>query len=73
LGSLAFLFLIFAIIKKAWQKFKKEEDSISISLSSNLLVAIFTLLFLSLVTEAFLVVKPAEVFWFFVALTFANY
>jgi len=35
------------------------------------LVATLTMLFISLATEVFTVVKPSEVYWFFAAITMA--
>lgn len=70
-GSLIFLFLMFAIVKKSFQGFFKGKDPFLIGLSSGLLVATLTMLFISIAAEAFMVVKIAEVYWFFVALTMA--
>ncbi|KPJ56395.1 hypothetical protein AMJ49_04945 [Parcubacteria bacterium DG_74_2] len=71
MGSVIFLFLIFAIIKKAWDGFSKSRDPFSIGLSAGLLTATLTMLFISIATEAFIVVKPSEVYWFFTAITMA--
>jgi len=71
IGSLIFFILIFAVIKGAWHGFSKSHDGFAIGLSSGLLVATITLLFVSFATEAFIVVKPMEVYWFFAALTMA--
>ena len=71
IGSIIFLILIFAIIKRAWQGFSKGKDQLSIGLSVGLLVATLTMLFISLATEVFTVVKPSEVYWFFAAITMA--
>lgn len=70
-GSLIFFILIFAIIKKAFQGFSSGKTPLSIGLSSGLLVATFVMLFTSIAVEGFLVVKPNEVYWFFIALTMA--
>ena len=72
IGSLIFLILIFVIIKKSWQGFSSRKDSLLIGLSSGLLVVTLTLLFISISAEAFLVVKIAEVYWFFAGLTMAT-
>ena len=71
MGSMIFFILIFAIINKSWQEFSKSKDSFSISLSAGLLVATLTMLFLSIPNDAFIAVKPNEVYWFFTALTMA--
>ena len=70
-GSLIFFILIFAIIKKSWQGFSKSRDGFAVGLSAGLLVATLALLFISFATEPFIVVKPASVYWFFVAITMA--
>ncbi len=71
IGSLIFLILMFVIIKKSWQGFWLEKSPLSIGLSSGLLVATLTMLFISISAGAFIVVKIAEVYWFFTALTMA--
>ena len=72
IGSLVFFCLIFIIIKKSWQGFSKNKDAFSISLSAGLLIATLTMLLMSIPTDPFMVVKVAEVYWFFVALTMAT-
>lgn len=72
IGSLIFLILIFAIIKKSWYGFLKTKDPFLIGLSAGLLIATITMLFLSLATEPFIIVKPSGVYWFFAALTMAT-
>lgn len=71
-GSLIFFILISFIIKKSWQGFSRGKESLLIGLSSGLLVATLTLLFISFSSDAFIVVKINEVYWFFVALTLAT-
>lgn len=71
IGSLVFLILMFAIIKKSWRGFSREKNPFLDGLSFGLLVATLTLLFISISAEAFIVVKISEVYWFFVALTMA--
>lgn len=71
IGLLIFLILIFVIIKKSWQGYSKSQDGFSVGLSAGLLVATLIMLFLSIAAEAFLAVKPNEVYWFFAALTMA--
>ena len=70
-GSIIFLFLIFDIIKKSWYGFTKGRDNFSVGLSIGLFVATIAMLFCSLATEPFIVVKPSEVYWFFAAITMA--
>ncbi len=69
IGSLIFLFLIFVILKKSFEGFRSRKDSLARGLSAGLFVATLTMLLLSIAGEAFMVVKPNEVYWFFAALT----
>jgi len=71
IGSILFLILISVIIKKSWDGITKRKDDLSIGLSSGLLIATLAMLFCGLTTSPFFVVKPAEVYWFFTALTMA--
>ena len=71
IGSLIFLFLIFVIIKKSWQGFLSGESPFLIGLSGGLLVSTFAMLFISITAEAFVVVRIAEIYWFFAAITMA--
>jgi len=70
-GSLLFFILIFAIMKKSWYGFSRGKNRLLIGLSAGLLVNTFVMLFISIAGEGFLVVKPNEVYWFFVAITMA--
>jgi O-antigen ligase len=70
-GSLAFFFLIFSIIRRAWRELLLGGSLIKTGLSAGLLVNTFVMLFISIVAEGFLVVKPNEVYWFFVGLAMA--
>jgi len=71
---LCFLFfiLIGSIIKIAWQGFSKGEDSLIIGLCSGLLMAILAILILAIPGAAFRIVTIPEVYWSFVAITFAT-
>jgi O-antigen ligase len=71
IGSLIFLILIFALIRKSWQGFSKSTDGLVVGLSAGLLVATLSLLFISFATEPFIVVKPSSVYWFFAGITVA--
>lgn len=72
IGSLVFFLLIFAIIKKTFQGFSLGKDTFSIGLSAGLLVSTLVILFVSIVNDAFIIVKVMEVYWFFTALTMAT-
>ena len=71
IGSVIFLILIFVVIKTTWQAYLKNEDNLSIGLSAGFLTATLAMLFCSLATEPFIVVKPSEVYWFFGGITMA--
>lgn len=71
IGSIAFLFLIFVILKLTFKTYSKEQDPFCLSLSAGFLVATLTMLFLSLATEPFIVVKCSSVYWSFAAITMA--
>ena len=71
-GSLAFFLLIFAIIKKALSVFLSETDIFTVAMASGLLIATVIMLVISIAAEAFMVVKIAETYWFFVGLTMAG-
>jgi len=70
-GSFFFFFLIYFIIKEGFRGFQLKGKGIVIGLSAGLLVATGAMMFISIFGEAFLVVKIAEVYWFFVGLTMA--
>ncbi|KPJ55310.1 hypothetical protein AMJ47_00320 [Parcubacteria bacterium DG_72] len=71
-GSIAFLILIIAILKVSFFAFLERTDNLSVGLSAGLLIATLTMLFFSMATEAFIVVKPSEVYWFFAGLTMST-
>lgn len=71
IGSLVFFSLIFAIIKMAFYGFSIKKEPLMVGLSSGLFVATLTMLLISLVSEPFIIVKIAETYWFFAALTMA--
>jgi len=68
-GSLMFLILMFVILKKSWQEFTGEKDPFLVGLCAGLLVTTLTMLFISISAGPFIVVKIAEVYWFFVAMS----
>lgn len=68
IGFIAFFALIFFILKKAFKGFSESRNNLSLGLSAGLLTATLTMLFIGLTAEVFLVVKPAEVYWFLTAL-----
>lgn len=68
-GFLIFFFLIFIILKKSLQAFLHEKDSFIVGLCAGHFIATLTMLVISLVADAFMLVKLAETYWFFTALT----
>jgi hypothetical protein len=71
LSSFVFLALVFAIIGKSWQGFSLGRNGLVVGLSAGLITATLALLFTSLATEPFIVVKSSSVYWFFAGLTMA--
>jgi hypothetical protein len=67
-GSIAFLFLIFFIIKKSAGYFLRGKDPLLVGLSAGLLTSTVAMLIIAIPAEAFIVIKIAEVYWFFAAL-----
>jgi len=67
-GSIAFLFLIFFIIKKSAEYFLRGKDPLLVGLSAGLLTSTVAMLIIAIPAEAFIVIKIAEVYWFFAAL-----
>ncbi len=72
IGSFAFLFLIFVIIKRAFRGFSLGRDPFLIGISAGLLIATLTMLFIAIPAASFLVVKIAETYWFFTALAMST-
>lgn len=70
-GLIAFLALIAAIFFKARRGFFASDSPTITGLSAGLIAATTTMLFVSLVTDAFMVVKPNMLYWFFAGLTMA--
>lgn len=68
-GSVIFLILIYAILKKTWKGFAYGKKDLPIGLSAGAIIATCIMLVISLSGEAFIVVKISEIYWFFIALT----
>ena len=64
---------ISVIIRNASWHFLHERDPLIVGIASALLVSTVAMLILSVGAEAFRVVKIAEVYWFFVALSTAAF
>lgn len=71
-GSIAFFSLILAIIRTSFHEFAAQQDGLVIGVSGGMLIATFAMLFMSLFADVFLVVKIAEVYWFFIGLGMAT-
>ncbi len=71
LGSFAFLIMIFLVLRKSLFFFFKSNNSLEIALSGQLFISTIVMLFLGMGAEPFLVVRPAETYWFLAAVTVA--
>jgi len=71
IGSILFLFLMFSILKKCFVILHKNYSNFLNGLSAGVLVSTIVMLFFSIATEPFIVVKPSEVYWIFLAITMA--
>ena len=71
IGSLVFFVLIIAILKTSWQNFIKSKNNLLAGTSAGVLVSTLSMLFVSTMNDAFIVVKVNEVYWFFIAITAA--
>jgi len=70
LGSLIFFFFILSILKAGFRNFFRSKESFLTALWAGVLVSTFTMIFMSFATEVFIVVKPSEIYWFFLAFAF---
>ncbi len=70
-GSIAFLVLIGAILMRAWKGFKQKNGELAAGLAGGVIAATLTMLFMSLVVDAFIVVKTNMTYWFFLGLAMA--
>ncbi len=70
-GFFAFFILMFSLLKTAYLGFFQAKEHFLAGLLGGFLISILTMLFIGFATEPFLVVKVAEVFWFFAAITMA--
>lgn len=70
-GSFAFLILILAVIKKSLGWFLRSRDFFSTALASGMFIATLAMLFCSLASDPFMVVKSAEIYWSFIGLGMA--
>ncbi len=66
-----FLLLFWAIIKKGLSVFLTNQDYLKTGLAAGLLTATIALLFMGLAVDFFIVVKPNEVYWFWLAMAAA--
>jgi len=71
MGSLAFLFLMYSILKIGFKHFYLSKEPLLVGLSSGVIVCTLTMLFVSIPNDAFVVVKPNQIFWVFLAITMA--
>jgi hypothetical protein len=71
IGSAIFIFLIISLLKAGIAGFLKNTDNLKTGFLAGFLISTLAMLFFSMATEPFIVVKPAEVYWFFTGLTMA--
>lgn len=69
IGLSLFLFLLSNILIYAWRGFMGPGDDLTIGLSAGLISATLGMMVSSIFAESFQVVKSAEIYWVFVALT----
>ncbi|KKU15038.1 hypothetical protein A3A20_02425 [Candidatus Wolfebacteria bacterium RIFCSPLOWO2_01_FULL_45_19] len=70
-GSMIFIALIISILLAAWKRFNSSENTLAAGLSSGIIAATLTMLFISLAADAFIVVKLNMTYWFFMGLAMA--
>jgi rhamnosyltransferase len=71
IGFLAFIFLMGAMLKSGLLRvFSNKSDTFLTGTASGLLMVVVGMLVISIPADPFMTVKVAEVFWFFVALSF---
>lgn len=71
MGSLIFLLLIFAILRASWRSYRNLKDPLAVAFSAGLFVATIGMLMTGGSGESFLIVRPAEHFWYFAGMAFA--
>ncbi len=71
IGLILFLWLMWSIIKISYNGYKEKNDLFKKGLCAGLFVATIAMLLVSVPNDAFMVVKPDEVYWFFVAMSTA--
>jgi hypothetical protein len=69
IGLFLFFWLIWSILNISYNGFKEREDLFKKGLSAGLFIATITMLVMSIPNDPFMVVKIAEVYWFFNAIT----
>jgi len=70
-GSVIFFILVFSLIRKSWKGFFKSKNALAGGFSAGLFIATVVMLFCSLASDPFLVVKSAEVYWSFAGVAMA--
>lgn len=70
-GSIAFLVLIGSVLLATGKGFHRSSDEFSLALSAGVITATLTMLFVSLVVDAFIVVKVNMLYWFFMGMAMA--
>jgi hypothetical protein len=70
-GFALFFVLIGTALKRGFEQFLKSADSFLIGISAGFLAITFSMLIISIPADPFMMVKIAEVYWFFAGLSFA--
>jgi len=71
IGSVAFLILLIAILKRTFHALAKAKDPLVVGLASGLFVSTIAMIVAGIAVEIFFSVKIDEVYWSFAALTMA--
>lgn len=68
IGLILFFWLIGSIVRISWRGFLEGDDVYKKGLCSGLISATFAMMAISIPNDAFMVVKVAQVYWFFAAM-----
>ena len=67
-GLVLFVALMFSIIRKSWDNYYNGDNGFVYGISAGLLFATLSMLIYSLTSDSFITVKPASLYWVFVAI-----
>jgi len=72
IGLLLFFWLMWSILKISYEGFNERNNNFNKGLFGGLFTATIVMLIMAIPNDVFMVVKVAEVYWFFVAMTTAT-